>query len=787
MQPRPIPSTPSQGENSQMMVDNEMGSPSTGSSGGGVGGISSFIGPGLTFSKITENANRSLSPPVPIRFATTTNAFGLSPSTSTSNSNISISSSSSTNTIRDQAGNGSGSGSGIPLGMRVDISPPSAGSITTRKLRRPSMLSLQQNFSFGSDASGGKADDESTSMGEVNPNSNELQMGMNTDMVQDPSSSKSATAPIHTSPFNTNTLQPTPRWAGHGGSFANALIRRTSSAPSIPLEDLKTSTPPITPTPHLPAEDSNMMMMDMEEEGNGSSSSGAGPETSLRWQPSRLKSHSSSNLRKGKGKMEDQNQDQSRPSGLDSLSPTSILLQPVPFAGKPLPNALLKTLASEERPLDQEIESEARLQKFLLSHPTKLPLTPRNNIKMAKGSRGRFPDQVGGDDDDNEDDILFSTGPNRRSTSWTTSLSRRSRNWMDRARFDDDTDTESDDDDEDEEILTNTSTNNNSHNNNKGKEEPVNTAFAAGMDMDRPGSSSSSSFNIWSGGGSISNDNSGKSTPPQVPIGIANPFPTPPSTNNNNTFPPNFNNSRSARLSFGQSQGMVPSPGYGLPSAFGGLGMGGNGVGTPLGSPTVERAELGASPSGSGTMGVGSPGLMLYRESQGGQATVRPGKRKAQAEDRFDPYKRPRGSSPSFMGSSPFPISPSRTNAIPIPQSPSHAPLYPSSLSSLSASHPARHTQHGGRPQHPYSRPMTSRSRAASPALSIGSTNGLSSSLGNKTFTGNGGLQLQQQQHQPQQQLGGLGLLSLQNSRVDEEDEAQEMKRVDSEEKMEED
>ncbi|WVW81809.1 hypothetical protein I302_103806 [Kwoniella bestiolae CBS 10118] len=762
MQPRPIPSNPSHMDNT-MMVDNEMSSPPNGHAHA-QGVVSPLIGSGLTFSKITENVRpiRPSTPPIPIRFATTTNAFGLSPSTSTTTS----SSSPSTNTN--------------PLGMRVDISPPSAGSITTRKLRRPSMLSLQQNFSFGSDNSGGKADDEATPMGEANININ---------MVQDPSSSKSTNnAPA---PFNSNTLQPTPRWAGHGGSFANAMIRRTSSAPIIPFEDLKTSTPPITAAPHLP--DDSGMMMDMEDDSVPSEDT-EGEQSTLQWMPSHLKAQSSSNLRKGKGKMDDTQ------NGMDLLSPTHtpISARGQVFTGKPLPNALLKTLASEERPLDQEIESEAKLQKFLLSHPTKLPLTPKTSASgntKYRNSRGRFPDQVGGDDDELEDDSLFSTAlANRRSTSWTTTLSRRSRNWMDRARFDDDTDTESDEEEEDEEVLTNTS----NPNGNKGKEEPVNSAFAAGMDMDRPGSSSSSSLNMWTGTGSISN--SGKSTPPHqaplagVGIGMGNPFPTPPSTNN--SFPPNFTNTnRSARLSFSQtqSQGMVPSPGYGLPSAFGGLGMGGNGLGTPLGSPTVERAELGASPSASGTMGVGSPGLMLYRESQGGQATVRPGKRKAQAEDRFDPYKRPRGSSPSLMNSSPFPISPSRTNAIPIPQSPSHAPLYPSSLSSLSTSHP-RHTQHG-RPTHPYTRPMTSRSRAASPALSIGSTNGLSSSLGNKGFTLNGngsGNGSGNWGQQPQQQLGGLGLLSLQNSRVDEEDEdgregGEEMRRVDSEEKMEED
>ncbi|WVQ93554.1 hypothetical protein IAU59_000629 [Kwoniella sp. CBS 9459] len=743
------------------------------------------------------------------RFATTTNAFGLaSPSTSSSSSNAFASAS-------VGFGFGFGSGPSIPtatpaLGatavpggaggagglMKVDTSPPSAGTVTTRRLRRPSMLSLTQNASFSSTDSG-KADDEATPGLQEAPRSATAlgAINANAGAVQDPSSSKasqilSALPPSNSSLFTATTIQPTPRWPGRGGSFANSLIRRTSSAPSIPFEDLKTSTPPIPQPAQLEDDTDADNMMDMEGEGEESKSP-------LKWAPSHLQSGTASR-RKGKARMDD----------IDASPPhTATPLHSAPFTGRPLPSALLQTIASEQAPLDHEMQSEARLQRFLLSHPQKLPLTPR----APKGSRGRFPDQVGGDDDD-EDEFPIQLGAGRRTSSWTR------RNWMDRARM---ADSDSDSDDMLEDIGP-------------GGVEPVNSAFAAGMDMDRPGSSSSSG--MWM---SANRSDSGKSTPgrtenadgstssnsnnpaqqstPALSQPIANPFPTPPSGNipawpNTATGPASASALRSTRLSFSSAgAGLVPSPGnFGLPSAFGTLGMGG--VGTPVGSPTVERLELGVSPGAGG--GSGSPGLMQYRESQGGQATVRPGKRKAQAEDRFDPYKRTRGSSPSLLGSSPFPISPSRTSSIPIPQSPSHAPLYPSALStSLGRGHHNAHT----RATHPYTRPMAGRSRAASPALSIGSTGGggLSSSYGNnggasmmaRSFSlsgnsngngngngegrGNGnsiaaGNSNGSGQGQGGQQLGGLGLLSIQHS-VSEEDEREDTDEGGDEMRMEED
>ncbi|GMK59903.1 hypothetical protein CspeluHIS016_0901200 [Cutaneotrichosporon spelunceum] len=222
----------------------------------------------------------------------------------------------------------------------------------------------------------------------------------------------------------------------------------------------------------------------------------------------------------------------------------------------------------------------------------------------------------------------------------------------------------------------------------------VNSAFASVMDLDRPSSS----------GSSVLPSNSGKSTPGGGRNG----------------------NGPKGRV-------VAPSPGTSLllPTAFGGLGMGTTSSATPLGSPTAEKGESAANSCPSA---VASPGMMQYRDPPN---SIRAGKRKAGTEERFDPYKRPRGSSPSPLQNAA--LSPSKPMAIPIPSSPSHAPVLPSSLAfsspgylNLGASRPLK-------PAHPYTRPMTSRSRAASPALSIGSTSGvLSTSLGNGGLTKDG-------------------------------------------------
>ena len=165
--------------------------------------------------------------------------------------------------------------------------------------------------------------------------------------------------------------------------------------------------------------------------------------------------------------------------------------------------------------------------------------------------------------------------------------------------------------------------------------------------------------------------------------------------------------------------------------------------------------------------------------------------RPAQVDDRFDPYKRPRGSSPGLLnGSSPFPMSPSRGSiSIPVPQSPSLAPMF-SSHRPVKGAH------------HPYSRPMSSRSRAASPALSIGSTSGvLSTSLGRDGISSSGpsrgfslaaafcgpgvnaAVNAANSQGAAPQALGSLGLLSLANGGMQtDRDEGVEMIREDSEE-----
>jgi hypothetical protein len=123
----------------------------------------------------------------------------------------------------------------------------------------------------------------------------------------------------------------------------------------------------------------------------------------------------------------------------------------------------------------------------------------------------------------------------------------------------------------------------------------VNSAFASVMDLDRPPSSGSSG--TWGSGKNTPGSRNGAG----AGAGAA---PTP---------PPQWKGART----------VAPSPGTGLqlPTAFGGLGMG---IATPLGSPTVEKMELAASPS---TL-PSTPGMMMqYREPASG----RPGKRKGES------------------------------------------------------------------------------------------------------------------------------------------------------------
>lgn len=223
-----------------------------------------------------------------------------------------------------------------------------------------------------------------------------------------------------------------------------------------------------------------------------------------------------------------------------SPNPSTNPPTPAQFSGRPIPANLLATLISESAPLEHEMQSEARLQRLLSSHPKALPFTPR----VSRSSRGRFPETAGDDDDD--DDFSRSTWPR---ASWVGASN-------------------SSDSDSDDAPMDDTFP------------EPVNAAFAAGMDMDRPTSSSSSG--PWqSVQRSRSDSNSGSGSNHQ---------PTPPPSN------PNWPRT-AARMSFSAAgAGLIPSPGPGggLPNSFGGLVMGGqgNGIGTPLGSPTVEKLDV---------------------------------------------------------------------------------------------------------------------------------------------------------------------------------------------------
>lgn len=285
--------------------------------------------------------------------------------------------------------------------------------------------------------------------------------------------------PRSTNPFDG------PRW---GPGFLG-MAHRSESGSNLPFASLTTSTPPI------PTDERMDEALPVDQ-------------SPPRWLPG--------HLQRRRGKLQN-----------EEIGPG---LHRPPFTGRPLPAPLLATLISETTPHEHEIQSEARLQRLISSHPRAVPFTPRT----SRSSRGRFPETAG--DDDDEDDF-----PSRRAI-WAA------RAWTRR----DSSDSDSDDMPED-------------------APEPVNSAFAAGMDMDRVGSSSESGYP----------EGSGKSTPGSNPVASVT---TP-------QGPLGWEKSRPPRMSF--SAGLAPSPGgFGLPSAFGGLGMG---TGTPLGSPTIERLEVSRS------------------------------------------------------------------------------------------------------------------------------------------------------------------------------------------------
>lgn len=544
------------------------------------------------------------SPASPIRFATSSGAFGLSSSANPPpTATVSVSPLGTTHLP--------------PLAVTPSptaTSPPSAGTVQTRRLRRPSLLSL----------------------------ASAARDGLATDPTISPTHALSAVSErVGLETEGGGTLQPLPRW-GTGTAFPSlSTPERVSSAPPIPFEGLTTSA---SPAPELP--------MDTD--------------IPPRWFPSHLQPRRSSG---------------SAIADPDEMPPTPSRPFNARLQGRPLPGALLATLISESSPLEHEMRSEARLQRLLSSHPSSLSLTPRQRRTMRM-SRGRFPEMVG--DDEDEDD-----NPRGLGSRWRAGSS----------------DSDSDDMMEDD-WPTSTPV--------QGA-GAVNSAFASIMDLDRPGSSG--------GGSSTFHSNSGKSTPG--------------GGRNGNTT---------------KSRVGAPSPGTGLmlPTAFGGLGMGSTGTATPVGSPTTEKGDFIPSPS---TSAVASPGMMQYRDPP---TSIRAGKRKgkcrqilsrsarwpwthatAVAEERFDPYKRPRGSSPSPFQN--VALSPSKPMAIPIPSSPSHIPALPSSLAHSLPGYMSLGPARPHKPVHPYTRPMSSRSRAASPALSIGSTSGvLSSSLGNNGLTKEG-------------------------------------------------
>jgi hypothetical protein len=533
----------------------------------------------------------------PVRFATTTNAFGLTASPASS-------SSSGPSAATVTAGPPTTLGAFGSLGPRetqnqhqsflgvnlssgfggIETSPPTIGVGTTKRVRRPSMLSMQQTASFGSESSRDGLDTARPLLSPIphdpGPSSSKRPL---TPIAPAPSpnpfSSTQTTPPAPASMQAQVQVQPIPRF-GAAAFLSQASLRRTSSAPLLPFDGLTTTTPPVPPR-ELDGDGDGVggsgsqspMEMEMDADADMGMEMSNHSRSPLRWVPHHLQpSSTSAGRRKGKARLEDPEYHPTSPRARARGDSETGMHRP-PFTGKPLPAPLLATLISEATPLEHEMRSEARLQRLLTSHPHALPFTPR----APRSSRGRFPETA---DEDDDDDAFFGRRP-----SWAR------RSWIGRAG---DSDSESDDMPMDDSASA---------------PEPVNAAFAAGMDMDRPASSSSSSW---------PNDGSGKSTPGagQIGSGTANagvvPAPAPDQGQNQNQTqiqnqnhnqnqnqgqptPPSANAPWSDRMKTGRGSlssgmGLVPSPGtgFGLPSAFGGLGMG---TATPLTSPIAEKLE----------------------------------------------------------------------------------------------------------------------------------------------------------------------------------------------------
>ena len=449
-------------------------------------------------SSFSQNPLHPATAVTPVKFAATTNAFHLavSPTSSTS------------------------SGPGTQLGsilLNNERSPPQASS-TARRMRRPSMLSLSARPTYD-------LDDGMTESRE------DTEDELETAMASVQGGSKSP----NTSPTNTKSYNPfgsASRWGSRDSSmFSASPTGRPAGPPS--MQSLTTNSPPSIPS-------------DMDQENGDNENMLTDPEdlrSPLRFLPSHL--DTSASRRKGKGKLiENDTPVPPRPAAaLETAIPGGLISR------KPLPATLLATLISETAPQEHEMQSEARMQRFMHSHASRLPFTPR----VSKSTRGRFPEMADNEDDDND---LPARRPSYRDrTSWTN------------MRMDSDSES-----DQDEDLG-----------------EPVNAAFAAGMDLDRPMSSTSSAIG-FSGNGS----ESGKMTPGSGPLAITGSrngsgsgstsagVPTPPPQNS-------AWGARPARMSFSNQIMSSPGTGLALPGAFGSLGMGG---GTPLGSPTLERLEV---------------------------------------------------------------------------------------------------------------------------------------------------------------------------------------------------
>lgn len=407
----------------------------------------------------------SNAPGTPVRFAATTGAFNLAVSTAA------------TPPPRDlQPG---------AVSPTAAVTPPSNGTVTTHKLRRPSLLSLVPSTGGAESA--------------VSPS--QLKPGAPT--------GSGLAAPVPTFASSNG-----PRW----GLTAFSAPARVGSAPPIPIEGLTTSTSPI------PSRSENATSMGEEK-----------------WQLRR----SSGDAGQGLGRA---------------------------LHGRPIPGSLLATLISESSPLEHEMRSEARLQRFISSHPSAIPLTltPRQR-RMSRMTRGRFPESVDDDDDD---------GPAPLGARWR-----------------DDSDTDSDEMMDEEWPAPSGSA--------------VNSAFASIMDIDRPGSN-----------GSWPRSDSGKSTP------STNPNSGPKGTPQANRLEPGWKGrvgqspgASTLITSFGNVGFAASSAASGASGQASGNGASGaSGRDTPLGSPTVEKSELA---SVVGSPNVNSPGMMQYRDP-----VTRAGKRK---------------------------------------------------------------------------------------------------------------------------------------------------------------